>query len=73
MRLGVLETPPLSIVRLAVNTSQLPLDQREVRQALAYALDRGRIAEILTKAPPVVGSPGIIPPETPWFNPNLPA
>jgi peptide/nickel transport system substrate-binding protein len=43
-RLRVLETPPLSIVRLAVNTTRPPLDRPEVRQALAYALDRGRIA-----------------------------
>jgi peptide/nickel transport system substrate-binding protein len=72
-RLKVLETPPLSIVRLAVNTSKPPLDRREVRQALALALDRARIAEVITRAPPIVGSAGIVPPETPWFNPALPA
>ncbi|MGI9145564.1 MAG: ABC transporter substrate-binding protein [Chloroflexota bacterium] len=72
-RLRVLETPPLSIVRLAINTARPPLDRLEVRQALAYALDRGRIAELLTKAPPSVGSAGVIPPETPWFDPSLPA
>jgi peptide/nickel transport system substrate-binding protein len=71
-RLRVLETAPLSIVRLAVNTTRPPLDRLEVRQALAYALDRGRIAELLTRAPPLPASPGIIPPETPWFDPNLP-
>jgi peptide/nickel transport system substrate-binding protein len=71
-RLRVLETPPLSIVRLALNTARPPLDRLEVRQALAYALDRGRIAELLTKAAPIIGSAGVIPPETPWFNPNLP-
>jgi peptide/nickel transport system substrate-binding protein len=72
-RLRVVETPPLSVVRLALNTTRPPLERVEVRQALMYALDRGRIAELLTKAPPVTGSPGLIPPETPWFNPNLPA
>jgi peptide/nickel transport system substrate-binding protein len=60
-------------VRLAVNTSRPPLDQRAVRQALLYALDRARIAEVVTRAPPVLGSPGIVPPETPWFRPALPA
>jgi peptide/nickel transport system substrate-binding protein len=72
-RLGVLETPPLSIVRLAVNTRRPPLDRKEVRQAVAYALDRARIAGVITRAPAIVGSPGVIPPETPWFNPRLPA
>ena len=72
-RLGVTETPPLSIVRLAVNTDRPPLDRKEVRQAIAYALDRPRIGGVVTRAPAVVGSPGVIPPETPWFNPRLPA
>jgi peptide/nickel transport system substrate-binding protein len=72
-RLQVLETPPLSIVRLAINTARPPLDQLAVRQALAYALDRGHIAELLTRTAPLIGSAGVIPPETPWFNPNLPA
>ncbi len=72
-RLKVLETAPLSIVRLAVNTSRPPLDRREVRQALMLALDRRRIAEVITRAAPLVGSAGIVPPETPWFDPDLPA
>lgn len=71
-RLAVFETKPHSIVRLAVNTAKAPLDRVEVRQAIAYALDRGQIAETITRGPAIVGSAGVIPPETPWFNPNLP-
>jgi peptide/nickel transport system substrate-binding protein len=71
-RLRVLETPPLSVVRLAVNTTQPPLDRTEVRQALAYAIDRANIAQGVTKGPPIVGSAGIIPPESPWFAAGLP-
>lgn len=71
-RLKIHETAPLSIVRLAVNTTRAPLDRREVRQALAYALDRARIAETVTRGPAIVGSPGVVPPETPWYNPSLP-
>jgi peptide/nickel transport system substrate-binding protein len=48
------------------------LDRREVRQAIAYALDRARIAETITRGPAIVGSAGVVPPETPWFNPSLP-
>jgi peptide/nickel transport system substrate-binding protein len=72
-RLSVLETPPLSIVRLAVNTRQPPLDRQEVRQAIAYGVDRARVASLVTRASPILGSPGVIPPETPWFNPRLPS
>jgi len=71
-RLKIHETAPLSIVRLAVNTGSAPLDRKAVRQAIAYALDRRRIAETVTRGPAIVGSAGVVPPETPWFNPNLP-
>ena len=39
-RLAVFETAPLSMVRLVVNAGRSLLDRREVRQAIAYALDR---------------------------------
>ncbi|MGI8913325.1 MAG: ABC transporter substrate-binding protein, partial [Chloroflexota bacterium] len=71
-RLKVLPTPPLSVVRLAVNTKRPPLDRKEVRQAIRYALDRRQIGQVITKGTPIAGSAGVIPPETPWFNPNLP-
>ena len=71
-RLAVHETAPLSIVRLAVNTARAPLDRIEVRQAIAYAVDRRQIAETITRGPAIIGSAGVIPPETPWFNPSLP-
>ena len=70
-RLNVFETAPLSIVRLAVNTERRPLDRKEVRQAIAYALDRRRIAETIARGPAIVGSAGVVPPETPWYNPAL--
>ncbi|HEX2193958.1 MAG TPA: ABC transporter substrate-binding protein [Candidatus Limnocylindria bacterium] len=69
-RVKVLETEPLSVVRLAVNTARPPLDRREVREAIAYALDRARIAAVVTKAPPVVGRDGVVPPGSPWFDPQ---
>jgi peptide/nickel transport system substrate-binding protein len=71
-RLSVLETPPLSVVRLAVNTRQPPLDRQQIRQAIAYAVDRAAVARAVTKGPPVVGGLGVVPPESPWFAPGLP-
>ncbi len=69
--LRIFATAPLSIVRLAINTTHPPLDRKEVRQAIAYALDRARIATTVTHGPAIVGSAGVVPPETPWYNPNL--
>ncbi len=69
--LKVFETAPLSLVRLALNTGRPPLDRKEVRQALVYAVDRERIAEAMTRGPAIRGSSGVVPPETPWHNPSL--
>jgi peptide/nickel transport system substrate-binding protein len=70
-RLRVLATAPLSVVRLVLNVDQPPLDRLSVRQALAYAIDRSSIAAAVTRGAPVVGSAGVIPPETPWFAPSV--
>src|SRR5207248_11322377 len=70
-RIKVLQTAPLSVVRLVLNTGRPPLDRVEVRQALTYALDRAAIGRAVTRGDPVVGSLGVIPPETPWFSPNV--
>jgi peptide/nickel transport system substrate-binding protein len=70
-RLKVLPTAPLSVVRLVLNTERSPLDRVEVRQALAYAVDRAAVARAVTKGDPVVGSAGVIPPESPWFSPSV--
>ena len=70
-RLKVLQTAPLSVVRLVLNTERPPLDRVDVRQALAVALDRAAVARAVTKGDPVVGSAGVIPPETPWYSPSV--
>ncbi|MDQ3328405.1 MAG: ABC transporter substrate-binding protein [Chloroflexota bacterium] len=70
-RLKVFETAPLSLVRLAINTTRPPLDRKEVRQAIAYALDRKRLAETITRGPAIVGSAGVVPPETPWYHASV--
>ncbi len=71
-RLKVHETAPHSVVRLAVNTARAPLDRTEVRQAIAYALDRAQIAATITRGPAIVAGTGVIPPETPWYNSAVP-
>jgi peptide/nickel transport system substrate-binding protein len=71
-RVRVFATAPLSAVRLAFNTARPPLDRRAVRQAIAYAVDRALVGRLATRGEPVPGSPGVIPPESPWFAPGLP-
>ncbi|GAC1327200.1 MAG: ABC transporter substrate-binding protein [Chloroflexota bacterium] len=68
---SVIQTAPLSVVRLVLNTEQAPLDRVEVRRALAFALRRDLLAQTVTRGDPVVGSFGVIPPETPWFAPSV--
>ena len=70
-RLKVDVTKPLSVVRMAVNTEQAPLDRKEVRQAIMYALDREQIAKTITKGPAITNGVAIVPPGTPWFNPDV--
>ncbi len=64
----VFTTRPFSIVRLIFNVDRAPFTDKRVRHAVAYALDRKDIAERVTHAPDVVvGSAGVIPPESAWY------
>ena len=68
--LRVLETEPLSIARLVFNLDHPVAGQRGFRQAVAYALDRQRIADTATRGPGIAGNPGVVPPTSAWFNPR---
>ncbi|MDR5683003.1 MAG: ABC transporter substrate-binding protein [Armatimonadota bacterium] len=69
--LRVMQTEPLSIARLIFHMDRLPTSHRSFRRAVAHALDRRRIAETITRGPAPVGSPGVVPPTDPWYNPNV--
>jgi len=54
---------------LALNTELEPFNHREVRQAMNYAIDKGKIVRLLHQT--VLPAKGILPPSIPGFNPDL--
>lgn len=67
-----LQTLPFSIVRIIFNVDRPPFDQKPFRQAMAYALDRQQIGERVIHGNVTLGNPGVIPPGSPWYNPDVP-
>lgn len=66
-----LQTPPFSIMRVIFNVDRAPFDQKPFRQAMAYALDRQQIGERVIHGNVTPGNPGVIPPGSPWYNPDV--
>ncbi len=63
--------PTGSAVRFVFNLQDDQLKQKELRQAIAYALDRKTIAEKVLGGNEMVGSAGIIPPDSDWYNKDV--
>lgn len=57
--------------KLTINHRKAPLDSREFRQALAYAIDRQQLVDVTQRGHAIAGSPGIMPPDSPWYNPAM--
>ncbi len=65
--------PQLDVQYLAFDVTQPPFDDIKVRQAFALAVDRTRIAEVLSKGT-MIPAAGIVPPGMPGYErPALPA
>ncbi|WP_040952248.1 ABC transporter substrate-binding protein [Gorillibacterium massiliense] len=60
--------PTGSVVRITFNLEHSQLKDKRLRQAIAYALNREEMARKLTGGDPIVGSGGVIPPDSPWYN-----
>jgi peptide/nickel transport system substrate-binding protein len=58
--------------KLMINHQEEPLDSKQFRQALAYAINRTELVEIARRGQALVGSPGMIPPTSIWYNPKTP-
>lgn len=64
--------PTGSAVRVVFNLNHEQLKDKRLRQAIAYALDRAAIAEKITgNSEVMVGSAGVIPPDSDWYNANV--
>jgi oligopeptide transport system substrate-binding protein len=59
--------PSLSLEYIVLNTNVPPFDDSKVRQALCYAVDKGKIVDILTKDTVSVAD-GILPPGIPGYD-----
>lgn len=58
-------------LKLVMNHRESPLDRKAFRQALAYAIDRKALVEITQRGHAMVGNPGFVPPDSPWYNPRV--
>ncbi len=55
--------------KLMINHKKPPLNDKRFRQALAYAIDREQIVATCLRGHGLAGSPGLLPPDNPWFSP----
>lgn len=68
----IVEGPSDWTLKLYFNTKREPLDQKAVRQAIAYAINRQEIVEKAQMGGAIVASLGVLSPGSYWHNPNLP-
>lgn len=70
--LTVITSPPSWNGKLTINHQKEPLSSKEFRQALAYAIDRQTLVQVVFRGNAIAGSPGMIPPTSVWYNPDTP-
>ena len=58
--------------KLMINHNKAPMSSKEFRHALAYAINRTELVEIAQRGHAIQGSPGLLSPTTPYYNPNIP-
>jgi peptide/nickel transport system substrate-binding protein len=57
--------------KLMINHQEEPMSDKRFRQALAYAIDRDNLVEIAGRGYGLAGSPGFVPPDNDWYNPEM--
>jgi peptide/nickel transport system substrate-binding protein len=59
--------------KLMINHQREPFSDPEFRRALAYAIDRDGLVDIALRGQGLAGSPGMVPPDSDWYNPGVEA
>ncbi len=57
--------------KMTINHQKEPLSQKEFRQAMAYAIDRQALVDVTQRGHGIPGSPGLMAPDNPWYNPDI--
>lgn len=57
--------------KLMINHQKAPMSDKRFRQALAYSIDREKLVEIAGRGYGLAGSPGFVPPDNDWYNPEI--
>jgi peptide/nickel transport system substrate-binding protein len=68
----IITDPPSWNGKLTINHQKEPLSSKEFRQALAYAIDRQALVQVVFRGNAIGGSPGMLPPTSVWYNPDTP-
>jgi len=68
----IITDPPSWNGKLTINHQKEPLSSKEFRQALAYAIDRDALVQIVFRGNAIAGNPGMVPPTSVWYNPDIP-
>ncbi|MGC9360650.1 MAG: ABC transporter substrate-binding protein [Anaerolineae bacterium] len=71
--LAIIEGPSYWVLKLFMGLERPPLDQVEVRQAIAQAINRQEIVDRAQLGGAIVASTGGLTPDTYWCNPDLPS
>jgi peptide/nickel transport system substrate-binding protein len=70
-RFGIVSGPSFWALQIIFNCQKSPTDRVELRRAVAYAVDREEIVEKVTHGGAIVANPGIIHPDSDWYNPQV--
>jgi peptide/nickel transport system substrate-binding protein len=57
--------------KLTINHKKEPMNSKEFRQALAYAIDREALVDITQRGHGIPGSPCLLAPDNRWYNPEI--
>lgn len=56
------------VAKMMINHRREPFNNIKFRQALAFAIDRQALVDTCLRGHGLAGSPGLIPPDSPWYN-----